>query len=587
MKLRTVLWIFPLAFGLLLPLSSASAQNSAAPSDSKTAAGSSDATTQVPKAAGDAAAQTPDQASDPLKRPVTEKQKKANSKALKQELSGTYKKWLSQDVVYIITPEEKAAFKQLSNDEERDQFIEQFWLRRDPTPDTPENEFKEEHYRRIAYANEHFAAGIPGWKTDRGRIYIIWGQPDQIESHPTGGTYNRPQEEGGGTTSTYPFETWRYRYLEGIGNEVILEFVDQCSCGEYFLSSNPNDKDALLHTPGGSTYYEQLGLSSKSQRLDPFASNASPTQGIESTHEFDKLERLAKGNAPPPVKFKDLEEVVSHKINVSLMPFEVRTDFVKVTGDTVLVPVTIQIKNKDITYVSKDGIQVGVVNIFGRVTGITGRVAQTFEDTVKVGVPPELLEQTMGHSSLYWKAVPLRPGRYRIDIVAKDVNGDRVGTWSRGIFVPEYTDDKLAASSMILADRMEKVATKNVGSGNFVIGETKLAYPHLDGADGKPASFKHDQRMSLWMQVYNLQPDDKTKKTSAKIEYDIVNLANNQAVLHSSESTDTMGNVGDQITLAKTLALNNFPPGMYRLTVKVDDNVSKQQIAPSVRFAVE
>ena len=92
----------------------------------------------------------------------------------------------------------------------------------------------------------------------------------------------------------------------------------------------------------------------------------------------------------------------------------------------------------------------------------------------------------MDHSSLYWKAVPLRPGRYRIDLVVKDVNGDRVGTWSRGILVPEYTDDKLASSSLILADRMEKVATKSVGSGSFVLGETKLAYPHLDGADGKP-----------------------------------------------------------------------------------------------------
>jgi len=191
------------------------------------------------------------------------------------------------------------------------------------------------------------------------------------------------------------------------------------------------------------------------------------------------------------------------------------------------------------------------------------------------------------HSSLYWKAVPLRPGRYRIDIVVKDVNGDRVGTWSHGIVVPEYVDDKLASSSLILSDHMEKVPTKNVGSGSFVLGETKLTYPHLDGADGKPASFKHDQRMALWMQVYNLQQDDKTKKPSANIEYNIVNLANNQQVVHSTESTDSMGNVGDQITLEKTVSLNALQPGLYRLTVKVDDNVSKQQITPSVRFAVE
>ncbi len=585
MKFRVVRCLYSLVLVLVLPVAFAAAQSaSSSSSNSGSPASPQSNSAQSGKTADPA--QNPDQASDPLKRPVTEKQKKESAKALKQELS-TYKKWLNQDVAYIITPEEKAAFKQLSNDEERDQFIEQFWLRRDPTPDTPENEYKEEHYRRIAYANEHFGAGIPGWKTDRGRIYIIWGPADQIESHPAGGTYSRSIQEGGGTTSTYPFETWRYRYLEGVGQEVILEFVDQCSCGEYFLSSDVNDKDALLHTPGGSTYYEQYGLTSKAQRLDPFAANAGPSQPIENSKQFDKMAMLAKVQAPPPIKFKDLEEVVSHKINISLMPFEVRTDYVKVTGDTVLVPVTLQVKNKDITFVSKDGIQRGTVNIFGRVTGITGRVAQTFEDTVQVDVPNDLLEKELGYSKLYWKAIPLRPGRYRLDLVVKDVNGDRVGTWSRGILVPEYNEDKLASSSLILADHMEKVASKNVGSGNFVIGETKLAYPHLDGADGKPASFKRDQHMSLWMQVYNLQQDDKTKKPSVKIEYDIVNVANNQPVLHSLESTDSLGNVGDQITLAKSLALNSFQPGVYRLTVKVDDNVSKQQIAPSVKFAVE
>jgi GWxTD domain-containing protein len=587
MKLRS----FRLSFSLFL--AAALATGLAVAQSSTPSAGDKPSTSQDQAAKGtDASA--PGQAGnpqvDPLKRPMTEKQKKASAKALKQELSSTYKKWLNEDVRWIITGEEMTAFKQLSNDEERDQFIEQFWLRRNPTPDSPENEFKEEHYRRIAYANEHFASGIPGWRSDRGRIYIVFGPPDSIEAHPSGGTYTRPIEEGGGETSTYPFEDWRYRYIEGIGQEINLEFVDSCTCGEFRLTIDPNEKDALLYTPnGGLTQYEQQGLASKADRITsgPFGSNAGPLQGRQATNEFDKIELLAKINAPPKVKFKDLEEVVSHKINVNLMPFEIRTDFVKVTSDTVLVPVTLQVKNKDITFVNKDGIQRGTVNIFGRVTGITGRIAQTFEDTVQVDVPTELLEKTMERSSLYWKAIPLRAGRYRFDVVVKDVNGDRVGTWSHGLQVPEFNEDKLASSSMILADRLDKVASKSVGSGSFVIGETKLAYPHLDAADGKPASFKRDQRMNLWMQVYNLQADVKTKKPSAKIEYQIVNVASNQAVLQSSESTDTMGNVGDQITLEKSLALNAFSPGVYKLTVKVDDNISKQQIAPSVRFAVE
>jgi GWxTD domain-containing protein len=123
-----------------------------------------------------------------------------------ENASRVLRRWLDEDVAYIITSEERSAFKHLKTDEEREQFIESFWLRRDPTPDTIDNEYKDDHFQRIAYANEHFASGIPGWKTDRGRIYIMYGKPDEIESHPSGGTYDRPIEEGGGTTSTFPFE---------------------------------------------------------------------------------------------------------------------------------------------------------------------------------------------------------------------------------------------------------------------------------------------------------------------------------------------------------------------------------------------
>jgi GWxTD domain-containing protein len=526
---------------------------------------------------------------DPLKRPITDKQKKENAKSLKQELSKTYKKWLDEDVVYIISDEEKKAFKQLSNDEERDQFIEAFWQRRDPTPDTEENEFKEEHYRRIAYANEHFAAGIPGWKTDRGRIYITWGPPDEIESHPSGGTYERPMEEGGGETSTYPFEDWRYRYLEGVGQEVMIEFVDTCMCGDFHMTIDRGEKDALLHTPnGGQTLYEQMGLASRADRMYGGLETLGPgpEQALNNTKEFDRLQTFAKLSAPPPVKFKDLEEVVSHKINVNLMPFEVQTDFVKVTGDTVLVPVTVQMKNRDITFQNKDGVQRGTVNIFGRFTTLTGRIAQTFEDPVQADIPAELLPKMAEGSQIYWKAIPLRPGRYRLDVVVKDVNGDRTGTWSRGIVVPDYADDRLETSSLIVADVMEPVPLKNVGTGSFVIGATKVR-PRVAPADGKPASFKRNQKMNFWMQVYNLSVDDKTHKPSATVEYNVVNMATNKPVIHTVESTDQMGNVGDQVTLQKTLSAANLEPGTYRLQIKVSDNISKQTVDPTALFAVE
>ena len=527
---------------------------------------------------------------DPLKRPVSEKQRRENAKSLKQELSKEYRKWLDEDVRWIITDEERAAFKQLSNDEERDKFIEAFWQRRDPTPDTEENEFKEEHYRRIAYANEHFAAGIPGWKTDRGRIYIMYGPPDENDSHPSGGSYERPMEEGGGETSTFPFEDWRYRYLEGIGQEVIIEFVDTCMCGDYHMTMDRSEKDALLNTPNaGLTLYEQMGMASKADRftnggLERLGSG--PMSTDLQSKEFDRLEQFAKLNAPPPVKFKDLEEVVSHKISVNLMPFDVRADFVKVTSDTVLVPVTIQMKNRDITFVNKDGVQRGTVNIFGRVTSLSGKIIQTFEEPVQVDVPAELLPKVAENSSVYWKALPLRPGRYRIDIVVKDVNGDRMGTWTKGIIVPDFSDEKLEASSLIVADLMEPVPSRNVGTGSFVIGTTKVR-PRVAPSDGKPASFKRNQKVNFWMQVYNLGVDEKTHKASATFQYDVINAATNKPVIHTVESTDSMGNVGDQVTLQKSVSAANLEPGVYRIEIKVNDNVSKQTVGPSATFAVE
>lgn len=571
-----------LALGLVAGAACAQDQPKDEPQDSKATSKSTDKS---------AAKQSPD-AVDPLKRPSDEKTRKRNAKALKQELSKPYKKWLDEDVVYIITDEERAAFKQLSNDEERDNFIEAFWQRRDPTPDTEENEFKEEHYQRIAYANEHFAAGVPGWKTDRGRIYIVFGKPDEIESHPSGGTYERPMEEGGGETSTFPFEDWRYRYIEGIGQEVIIEFVDTCMCGEYHMTMDRSEKDALLMTPNaGLTMWEQMGLSNKAQRFNGNGLERlglGPDSSELQAKEFDRLEQFAKLQQAPKVKFTDLEEAVNSKVILNPLPFDVHVDFVKVTSDTALVPITIQMKNRDLTFVDKEGVQRGTANIFGRLTTLTGKIVQTFEDTVQVDVPAELLPRTAENSQVYYKAVPLRPGRYKLNVAVKDVNGDRKGVWSRSIIVPEFSDDKLANSSLIVADQMEPVPTKAIGTGNFVIGTMKVR-PRVAPADGKPATFRRDRdpKLNFWMQVYNLSVDEKTHKPSATIEYDITNVATNKPIVQQVESTDTMGNIGDQLTLQKSIASTYLQPGVYKIQIKVNDKISKQTVDPSAVFAVE
>ena len=530
---------------------------------------------------------------DPLKRRLTDKERFKQQKDLKGELHGVYKKWVDEDVHWIITDTELQAFKQLGNDEERDQFIEQFWLRRNPNPDSPDNEFREEHYARIAYADEHFAAGKPGWKTDRGHIYIAYGKPDSIDAHPSGGSYDRPQEEGGGETSTFPFEVWHYRYLEGIGDNIDIEFVDTCMCGDYHATIDRSEKDALKTVPGaGLTQSEQTGQSKKADRFSGGGLEQlgkGPLSSMNQSKQFDRLETFSKLFAPPPIKFKDMEQFLTSSKILTGPPFlfDVRTDYVKVTNDTILVPLTLSLKNSDITFTNKDGVAMGTVNILGRVTNLNHKPIQTFEDTVSVQTPSELLQRSKNNASVYWKSLPLRPGLYRVDIVIKDVNNpDHVGTWSRSINVPKYDDERLATSSLILADQMERVPSKDIGAGNFVIGNTRIR-PRVPTGVAVPVTFHRAQNLNFWMQVYNLGIDEKSKKNDATIDYEVMDLATNKAVLQTQELSSKLSPNADQVTLEKSMPLASLQPGKYKVTIKINDGVSKQQVAESAPFTVD
>jgi len=532
--------------------------------------------------------QAPDPKDPSTPQKLTKEQKKKMGRALK-ELDAQYKQWLNEDVVYIISPEERQQFLQLGTNEEREQAIEQFWLRRSSNPDLPENDFKEEHYRRIAYANEHFASGIPGWRTDRGRTYIIWGPADEVDSHPTGGTYDRPMEEGGGSTSTYPWETWRYRYLEGagLGNNVILEFVDPSGSGEYHLTMDPSEKDALLHVPGaGLSLMESMGMASKADRFTRSdGTNLPTTLGGQpaSMNEFSRLEQYAKIQQAPPVKFKDLEALVTSRIVRDQVHFAWRTDFLKVTSDTVLVPVTVQVPNSQLTFQSKDGVHTATMNVFGRVSTLTGRVVQTFEEPISKDFPDSLFQQSVKLQSIYQKAVPLRPGLYRLDLVIKDVQSGNVGVVNARLQVPRYEDEKLEASSLILADQIERVPAKQIGAGQFVIGSSKVR-PRLEG------DFTQQDRLGIYMQVYNLKPDEQTHKSSATFLYTVKKSgekADQPAVMQFKESSSDMKQTGDQITIERLLPLATLAPGKYTLEISATDALSNQTISRRAEFTVK
>ena len=507
-----------------------------------------------------------------------DRQERRRAKAYQKEMESPYKRWVEEEVPYIITDEEKAAFRKLGTDDEREQFIETFWDRRNPHPDSPENEFKEEYYRRIAYANEHYGSGIPGWKTDRGRIYIMYGPPDAIEPHPSGGLYERPPEEGGGTTSTYPFEVWRYRYIENIGENVELEFVNTTMSGEYHLTMDPGEKDALLHVPGaGLTQVEAMNMSSK---LDRFTNTDGTTLGLgfgSREDEFDRLDRFYRLFQAPAVKFDDLKSVVTSTISGQILPFEVRQDFIRVTEDSVLVPVTLQVANRDLQFTNRNGVMHASLDIYGRISTLGGKTVSRFEDSVALDVPDREFPRFGGLTSAYQKSIPMRPGLYKLTVIIKDTQSGHAGILEVSTRVPRYMDDQLSSSSLILADVVAPLPSRQVGTGSFVIGGMKVR-PSVTRI------FTRNQDLQVYLQVYNLGIDPGTHRPSVEIHYDI--SRDGKIVVSRQHAPAPAAGTSPQMIIADSLPLKSLAPGKYTVTIHVTDKVRKQTVMPTETFEV-
>jgi len=521
---------------------------------------------------------------------VDKKRAKEQTDKQKQELKSVYKNWLEQDVLYIITDEERKAFKALKTDEERDQFIEQFWLRRDPDPDTPENEYKEQYYERIQYANEKFASGIPGWKTDRGRIYIMFGKPDEIESHPAGCPYERPSYEGGGSTSTYPFETWWYRYIEGIGSDVEIEFVDPSGSGEYRIARSPDEKDALLYVPGaGLTLAESLGLADKTSRITGGFGASGSNQlfgGRAKDQPFERLQLYADLQKPPAIKFKDLEVKADlPEVATDILPFSVRTDFFRLGAESVATSFTMQFDHGDLSFKNQGGIYSGSVNIYARLIGLSGKRAGTFEDTVLTTRYSESdLAIGQMQRSIYQKNVVLPPGRYKIDVVARDVVSGKTGILHHSFEVPRYQESQLATSTMILAASIEPLNSRALlGGEQFIIGRYKVK-PYVSGV------YKPGQNLAVFLQVYDAKLDQSTLQPALRVEYTVTK--GDQEIAHIVEDGKSKQGIidmkGQQLVVARAIPLVDrlSEPGTYTVTAKITDLVSQQVVSPTARFTV-
>ena len=499
----------------------------------------------------------------------------------KKEIEEIYKKWLSEDVRYIITKAEKKAFKLLKTDDEKENFIENFWRRRDPNPDTEENEYKDELYERIAYSNEHFTSGKPGWLTDRGRIYITWGKPDGVESHPMGGSYNRPSYEGGGSTTTYPFEVWFYRHLEGVGSGVEIEFVDPTGTGEYRIAQNANEKDALLYVPGaGLTTAESLGLSSKADRITGINSNNSFQR--EQDTPFRRLELQAALSRPPSVKFGDLESDLTNSpviLKENPINFDLRVDFFRQSSNRVVTTFTLQTENRELTFDDVGGIPTARMNVFGRITAVTNKRAGIFEDSVTTTSSAESLAASKKQKSVYQKAYSLKPGgTYKVEVIIRDVVSGKSGVEKIGFTVPKYDGDKLWTSTLILASKLRQTTDQDIG-GRFVIGNTKVI-PNLSSV------YKRGQQVGIYMQVYNAKIDQTTLKPGVDVEY--ILTKDGKEMMKQKEDWTGLSDSASRLTLARLLPTDRLESGEYELMIKIVDNVGaeKRVLQPKAKFRI-
>jgi GWxTD domain-containing protein len=519
--------------------------------------------------------------------PQAQQSKKKSKDSGREEASRTayYKKWLDEDVVYIVSEEEKKVFKDLQNDEERESFIEQFWLRRDTDPRTPDNEFKEEHYRRIAYCNERFASGFPGWKSDRGRVYIVFGEPAEIESHPSGGTYERLPWEGGGTTSTYPFERWRYRHIDGIGDDVEIEFVDASMSGEYRMAMSADEKDALMMVPGaGLTLNEQMGISNRADRpyFNPSNANDPSKTGYLRAKDmpFERMNQYFSLFRPPQIKFDDLKALVTTNVTYNTLPFYVRTDFIRLGSDKVLVPITLELQNRELEYNKELDFNRAIVNVYGIVTGLTGRILSEFEHTITNEYLDEHFEQGKQSRSIFQKIVALPPGqRFKLDLVVKDIHSDKIGVYSRGMAVPKFDGEALQTSSIILANSISPVPTNTDQLEQFMLGDLKVQ-PNVR------SEYTLGQQLIPYVQVYNATIDQTSLKPEIEVTFTVKLAGKVVESLQDLSGTSVQFFSGQRIVVIGKIPLKEIAVGKYSLEISVTDRISSQSAMASTDFSV-
>ena len=499
----------------------------------------------------------------------------------REEQFDYFERWLKEDAVYIIMPEERTVFDSLTTDEEKERFVEQFWRRRDTDFSTGLNESKEEHYRRIAYANEEFHWGKPGWQTDRGRVYIMFGEPDRRERFEAGSTYRRTALEGGGHTVTYPYEVWFYRHLPGVGAGVVVEFVDSGLTGEFALAMRPEEKDALFFTGQGRTLMEEAGLETRAGRLrarDVMRPVGLDGDSVHLKNPFDLVRQYFQlTHRRYQIKNPELEELVRLKVTYQSLPFSHVVHANWIAEDLHLASVTLSIPNQELDFqpFGQDLVRARLV-LYGQVDDVAGLTVFSFEDEITTDISPLREARELGRHSVYQKKIPLKTGRYKLTLVLKDTTSERIGVLSRGL-VAAAKKDSLGASSLILCEHVRFTGQQGDLTQPFVyFGGVKL-YPSTDNV------FQAGAALNAYLEIYNPALDQSTGKPNVTLEYAV--LEDGAPAPQFIDITGRAGAVyGNRIVILDQVPLHNLSPGRYAMQIRYTDRINGQVLSRSARF---
>ena len=528
------------------------------------------------------------------------------------EIPAQYKKWVDEEALYIISDNERDVFKSLRTDDEREGFIRTFWRRRDPSPETPLNEFREEHYRRLEWANRHYFEGKAGWRTDRGRAYIMFGPPDFFETNPGGG--RGFLFDPSGPTAEFPSEVWTYRSIPGLKERIgriDLIFVNYYNSGSYQLTTNPALANALRNVsmPARDVGYAEARKEAYPGEKDrDMAFN--PLEQLTLLAELTKSRGEVLEETERSERLRRLRGIVDANESLTALPFVDQESFLKGPENIISVPISIEVAGKDVQFKEAGDRYRGLVSFYFEVKDQSQTVYQ-ISDRLEMNLREETYKRRLADSYQYKHRLELRPGDYFLHVVVWDELSNNVGYLDKRMTVPSFPEDGLCLSDVILARTVRVVdapketvvveskdipALQAFEKANLKVPDKleitrrqgdPFTFGNLEIGPNPSSIYKPDEELVFFYQIYNLVFNPGQGRAAVLVEHEIWKGDQLIATIDKpQEASIPADQKASYLNSGARYTLSRFEAGQYTLVIKVKDIIADKIIEKRVDFTV-